>query len=172
MKQFIKPILPLWKRKIIRFINRIITVWQFAKLGWKDYWWDYSYIEDILIFKLRQMSKRFHEDGHLEGSHECVKEMEFVADILEELYSLDEKLYAELDAEYNPPSEIFNWVKNETGFYEMLYSSEYESFLKTKKGKEYDKKRSALVHFIPKKKKEMRKKAYGIIADKISNWWD
>lgn len=179
-KQFkeVRNIIPDWLRKIKRLYNRIITVCQFAKLGWNDYWFDGKYIEDILIFKLRQMSKRFREDGHLQGSEECAKEMEFVADTLEEARNLETTLVLELESEYNVPEDIFTFkdISEEDGveskWTELVYTEEYETFLKTKKGKEYEKKRSALFKLIPKKELEMRKKAYLMIAEKVKNWWD
>ena len=166
---------PNWLRRVKRFFNRIITVWQFAKLGWNDYWWDGGYIEDILIFKLRQMSKKFREDGHLQGSEECAKEMEFVADTLEHLKTIEDEMYLELDKEYDVPQNILVFKEVEIDgkkWDELVYTDEYETFLKTKKGKEYEKKHSTLMRLLPKKKLELRKKAYLMIAEKIEHWWD
>ena len=163
-----------WKKKMNRFINRVKTLFQFIKLGWNDYWFDSYYIESLLIFKLRQMGNKFQKLGNLEGSEESAKEMIYVADLLESVHNLEDLMYNELDEEYNPPKvfSIETSIENGKTKHEFKLTKEYEEFIKTKKGKEYEKKQDKLIDYLPKKRLQIRKDAYKLLAEKIENWWD
>ena len=76
-------------QKIRYFINSIKNLIKWFPIIWRDRDWDYAYIEDILLFKLNNMHKRFsnpdttHVDWNSKHAKPAFKALKLSIQILE-----------------------------------------------------------------------------------------
>lgn len=102
---------------IRRFVRKIWRSWAYAKLGWKNEDWDFTYFFDLLAFKFRRMEKYMRDDMvDSPGRDKSVRIARKLANRLAEdhyHYGLDahDRKWGELTIEFAP---------REDGFSEML----------------------------------------------------
>jgi outer membrane protein assembly factor BamD (BamD/ComL family) len=58
----------------ISFIQGLKNLWKYKGIVWKDRWWDYEFLINIIIFKLDDMIKNW-DDAHYVGSDFTKKRM-------------------------------------------------------------------------------------------------
>ena len=56
--------------KVINFVRKILKICAYIPVLWKDEDWDYSYLLDLIKFKLNRMRDRIHKDNIIVPS-EC-----------------------------------------------------------------------------------------------------
>lgn len=149
-----------WKpRKVIRefywsvkYGTKSLIKW--LPIVWKDRDFDHDYFEDILRFKLRNMMNFFYgPDTHIENAEKYGKEIEEVLDLLER-------------------------VHNDNYFWEIsgisLDDESFEAFVEKLNNRTEEE--SKLVFENHKKawemEKEDRMRAYQLLGENVSKWWD
>lgn len=75
-------------KKLLKRINSLLA---FIKMGWSDQDWDYSYLLQLIVWKLRKKEKYFRESNIIEDSLSLAYEIDLVATRLE-LYLASELL--------------------------------------------------------------------------------
>ena len=73
------------------FIDGIKNLFKYSKLVWRDRWWDYYFLEDWILFKLKDMEKHWGEKTHYVGDCFTKKRLQVLIKKLEELKKLDEE---------------------------------------------------------------------------------
>ena len=58
----------------------------------RDEWWDYSYFEELVIFKLKQLEKHWGDDTHYIGDNFTKKRIQVLLREWEKIEELDEDL--------------------------------------------------------------------------------
>jgi hypothetical protein len=75
-----------WENSIIypikSFLKGIDNLWRWRKIIWKDRWWDYYYLLEILRFKLKDMEEHWGKDTHYVKDYE---EKESLKKLIEDL---------------------------------------------------------------------------------------
>lgn len=77
------------RQNIRYFINSIKNLIKWLPIIWKDRDWDHAYVEDILLFKLNNMYKRFsnpdstYVDWETDSTSEALKALKLCIQILE-----------------------------------------------------------------------------------------
>jgi len=73
------------------FIDGIKNLFKYSKLVWRDRWWDYYFLEDWILFKLKDMEKHWGKKTHYVGDCFTKKRLQVLIKKLEELKKLDEE---------------------------------------------------------------------------------
>jgi len=75
-----------WNHSIIyptrSFKKGISNLWKWRKIIWKDRWWDYYYLLEMLRFKLRDMEEHWGRDTHYVNDY---KEKDVLKDLIADL---------------------------------------------------------------------------------------
>ena len=45
----------------------LMNFWKFRKVIWRDRWWDYSFLDELILFKLKDMESHWGKDTHYVG---------------------------------------------------------------------------------------------------------
>jgi hypothetical protein len=77
------------------FKEGIKNLIKYFKLIWKDRWWDYYYLEELILFKLKDMENKWGNETHYVGDKFTKKRLQVLIKKLEELKKMEEDL--ELD---------------------------------------------------------------------------
>lgn|SRR5574344_2581398 len=98
--------------KIKRLFNKIIKIFQYIPLLWEDEDWDYSYLLELIKFKLKRMRNNL-EEYYIGGNGERIevrKQIDKTLDAINKYYNSYE-LFPMAD-----PEELYNvemfWKKN------------------------------------------------------------
>lgn len=80
-----------WYRKNVSgvFNHRIPQCWDYIKLAWYDYDWDYNHLLHLLIFKIKRMEKELRENDRHMGSQDYSQQMRLVIECLERVLNDD-----------------------------------------------------------------------------------
>lgn len=117
---------------------------------WNDREWDYKYLENILLFKLKNMRDYYRAgvDVWSEGAEETADEINEVIELLEKVQR--DGYEKDIDPHF------YDWV--------------YENFREWSEEETTHKKEVSME--AAKRSQADLDKAYGIIAKKIRGWWD
>lgn len=159
---FIDPIINILNN-IIWFGRQIKSVWKFAKFGWNNYWFDYIYLERLIVWKLEDMAENFEKRGMTLEASNLAKEMREVASDLKYVSEdLENELFEIHHKKFPFVYDIFNDKERER----------YSEYSQTKEGKKKSADLKKTLEQIEKKQIEIRKKAYIKMAERIKYWWD
>lgn len=135
---------------------------------WKDRDWDQYYLKNILIFKLKNMSKFYHQGKNVYsiGSDKVAAEIDEVVNLLERIQKDEYEL--EIDPNFNDwitedrPVSIEKVVDNQICrvFNYPNFSEEELTY------------RRQVYELARDLKEKERSVAYGLIAKNIEKWWD
>lgn len=56
-----------WFNSFKSFFNGLYNFWKFRKIIFRDRFWDYSFLVEILVFKLKDMEDNWVKNTHYEG---------------------------------------------------------------------------------------------------------
>lgn len=148
------------KNSFTRFFAKLSYVAKWIPHLWNNYWWDYSTLDAMLMYELRYRANRFRNFGMCEGADTIAKEMDLVAD------ALDDCLSSKLENEFTK-----DWEAKHPEFFKKTFEE--------LTGKKQDKKDEALSKLFVKeytatvdKQYKLRREALMLLAEKSENWWD
>lgn len=78
-----------WFNSFKSFFNGLYNFWKFRKIIFRDRFWDYSFLIDIIVFKLKDMEEHWVKYTHYEGDAFTKGRISVIRKKFEEL---DEKL--------------------------------------------------------------------------------
>ncbi len=119
-----------WEYNVIHrwwdFKNGIQNLWKYRKVIWKDRWYDWSFIDDLLKFKLNDMKEHWHKDTHYCFDWNERLLLERLVEILEQIETLEETSDGEL-LEWQMRDQKIKELYQEFG--ELLYKiREFETY--------------------------------------------
>jgi hypothetical protein len=83
--------------KLIDIINNIVLFIEnfkcYLPILRTDRWWDYSYFENLLLHKLKQMEKHWGVDTHHQGDCFTKKRLQVLIKKFENLNEMENKIY-------------------------------------------------------------------------------
>jgi len=112
------------------FETGIKNLWLWKRIIWNDRWWDYSFLDTIILFKLKDMSKHWVKDTHYIND-ECDKKIiDKLISLLEEIQELEDECTIKADRKINEKYQEFGRL-----LYDIKEMPIYDN-----EGKEIDKK--------------------------------
>ena len=155
------------KQKITHLVESTRNVFHWLPVIWKDNDWDYCYLEEILLFKLKNMEKFFKSDKtHVADAKEIAEEIPEVVALLERIR--EENYIPLVDPDFD------NWInqsctflstKNENGTF-------HKEFITPEWTEEERKHRQEIYNKAENMNQADLAKAFGLIAKNIRKWWD
>jgi len=85
----------------LSFKKGLINLWKWRKIIWRDRWWDYYFLLEILRFKLEDMYENWGNNTHYVDDY---KEKDLIKDLLDDL----------------------NWLINDENEFKDGYADEYK----------------------------------------------
>jgi len=163
---------PFWYMR--RFWHRAKTVWSFAKMGWGDNDWDHTYLLQLMEFKLKRMSKFFHNDEqtHIEANQQVANEIDHVLEQLK-LHNTYEEILVD-----NHKSHLDKWGKCEHNWIPVEGTTHFEFVTKYTKAKNNEeneiakKSHYAIIEEEEKIKVHALEHAFNFMGRKLERWWD
>lgn len=148
-----------------RFYRRIYISWhsfchgvsnliKWAPLVWKDRDYDYSFIEDLLRFKLRNMMHFFNgPDTDMLNAYKYAEEIEEVLYLLDRLH--DDNYIEEVSP----------------GFFDKYFTDDFEKIINeiTEEERKFN---ISVYNQAEALEKEDRRRAYQLLSERIKSWWD
>jgi len=86
------------------FIHGLDNFRRYRKVIWRDRWWDYSFLLELLHFKLTDMEKNWGNNTHYVGDYEDKKILQEIIEDLEWMMDEDNSLAKDYEAEYKKRS--------------------------------------------------------------------
>ncbi len=71
------------------FKNGVRNFWKWRKIIWRDRWWDYAFLHDLIKFKIHDMQKNW-SNSHYVGWEEDEKTLTELLEILEKIDQIQE----------------------------------------------------------------------------------
>lgn len=155
---------------MIRFIRRIIHVIKWLPIIWNDSEWDSYYIFKILRFKLYNMGKHFHNNGHCINHKEVAHEMKTCIHLLDrimedgydlEAFDLIEKKWGKINNiwEYRDKYTLLKYSYRDKVFSkkddEQCHKHSLREYKRAEDRRNYD------IYYL-----------FHILNRKILTWWD
>ncbi len=100
----LKEIERIWRIYIVRTYNKIIKLFQYLPVIWKNEEWDHSYLFILLQYKIKRM-RMYHEkvQGHI-GWEIQVKDMKRCEELLDNIIN-------EIHEDVSVPGDILTYIK-------------------------------------------------------------
>jgi hypothetical protein len=163
-------------RKIRRFVDNVNSLLHWIPIIWKNHEWDYSYLLELLVYKLDKMEVYFALEGMSTCSYISANQIAEVKRLLKRVkednyreeveneFHFEEK-YGELAMDFGEKDEndcrraMFSFVKD---------GEKISNELKEEADKVY----LEMMKIADKRRKKECEKAFKIISKAIFNWWD
>ena len=115
-------------RRIKRFIENLVRIFQYLPLIWRDRDWDEQFLLTLLEFKLRRMSNYFHKYGITVGNEEQAKQCKLAADLCKRMIDSE---YWEHGIEWVQTGEEFldGYFRRKPGFFFWESPMKYEDYM-------------------------------------------
>jgi hypothetical protein len=99
-------------------ITCLSNLWKWRKVICKDRWWDYSFMLEILLFKLKDMNSHWGTSTHYQGDLDDKKILEELIEDLEWMVNVDD---------YSPDRK-FNNIADEMKYIDEEYKKRSSRF--------------------------------------------
>ena len=100
-----------WNNSILypirSFKKGISNLWKWRKIIWKDRWWDYYYLLELLRFKLQDMENHWGKDTHYVNDYDEKKILQDMIEDLEWMLNDENELKDGYQEEYKKRSKRF-----------------------------------------------------------------
>lgn len=155
--------------RVKRFINKILKICAYLPVLWRDEDWDYSYLLDLMKFKLNRIKNTIHKDNIITSNDIrdiCIGINQTIDHIQNYQDGLDafEKIYGDI-----PFKRSFKTEKLADGFYSMITWNDDENRPLTEKEDE-------IYNQWIKDAYDFEQKEWALIFDTIKKegqkWWD
>ena len=132
----------------------VLNIIKWIPIVWKDRDYDYSFIEDMLRFKLRNMMHFFNgPDTHILNAYKYAEEIEEVLYLLDRVH--DDNYIEEVSL----------------GFFDKYLENDLEKTINEMTDEE--RKSNILIYNQAEiLEKEDRTRAYQLLSERIKSWWD
>lgn len=95
--------------------------WKFRKVIFRDRWWDYSFLDEIILFKLKDMEKHWGKDTHYLGDGFTKGRLRVLIRRLEKLEEdIDDSMMSSLNKKLTKQQMERNYHKQLDSFYKVL----------------------------------------------------
>lgn len=125
---------------IVAFVERLITYVPFL---WRDRDWDYGFLEELMLIKLKRMAHRIKENNIIESSDRVAKQINYAVYLLERIRSGQD-------------------LNEAVAKHEAKWGKSYRTFETSKKNPEY---RVWAIHYPNAVTEELKEQAYKEITD-------
>lgn len=169
IKHYIKNVYVV--RKVRWLYRYVVKVSQYAWFLKDDYDWDYSYIYNLLQYKIKRTRTYIEKYGlHLDAS-EQINDMKRAEELLEKLCNDDfsKDLYKEHESKWGKMKSEFTPINNSEAF---SWHISYEN-VKSKEDKELEYKEYRDISIAHEERKQKAKdELFDLLKNKIEYWWD
>jgi len=150
--------------KLKRFLYNIKNIYEWSKILWDDFDWDYDFLLKILDYKLKKMRKYFDNSNitTVEEYQSILNEIDTCINAIEQLRNRDyiDEIYKEYYDKY--PTTIESWIDEQRNVVHGI--------------KMMNKERKKLFDIAYKKEKnkenELNHMLFDTIRDNYEKWWD
>jgi len=150
------------------FIKFIKKVYDYLPILWNDRDYDYTYIVEILQYKLLRTKKCIVDNDLIETAKETGGKIQEIIDLLEYVkYGYDENI-RKMDEVFGKPEFIFSDENKEDDFLSR------RSMITRPKGtpEEWEYALQRALYNDNKKERALINKAFGLLAQNIQSFWD
>jgi len=146
---------------------------QLGKILLGDRWWDSSYFESLMLFKLKQMSEKFFEYGYMSNSKKIAAEIRFFMRRFNFIRNLDNIMYIEHTLRFpNKPEKPFRRIETKDGWFVLEMSDEMKAYRATPEGQLEEKESSTRIARLYELHTVLRGRLFHELGKKIYFWND
>jgi hypothetical protein len=164
-------------QKIRRFFNNIKMIIDWIPILWGNWDWDWTFLFEVLIFKLNRMEKYFSESDIAEDNEKIAKQIKEVTGLLKRLKEDDywDEIAKELhfcEKYGNLKLRLLPIEDSDNSLCEFYYEKDGVELSKETKEEADELRHGYMFKEAKKRKTQEAKKAFGTIAKFYQNWWE
>lgn len=159
--------------KIRAFFRNLFRALAFAKVGWNNYDFDYGYIEDLVLFKLKRIEKEMtggYTDWSVPAQARSLKALRLAIKLFDKLQQTDNSMLMDQHESKWGKLIVETEESDRPGQYKLITSRPHAA---TPRLREIERKEFLEASYADDRREQRHRRiAYQLMAKYSTDWWD